>query len=562
MAQALPPGIAGFEAQRAIGRQTDATQLQGILQSLQAANTLQTMQEAQQTAPLKRGLLEAQTANELQKPDDRVIARENTKQLALSRMDAQAKQFYDNLALRQRMGEDALTLRRDAEAFSQQDRLRRSALGEAAGAYNFGYQAPPAIAPTVTSAAPMPPQGALAGVLAGRPPEEQAAIQAAQGGGTFRPSPAGPVRVPDSAIAGGPVQGGALANLQPAPMPAPAPIAPSMDIPSQVPVTPASMSMAQSGGVEGRFPPVGTAAQVPAAPSGPAPIPTAAAVGPAMPTAPVMPQFSGSPREVNAARNKWLLEQNKTGSAGAMMGDFTKTGKDFLETIPLQDRKFIENLANYNVDPKTLSTRGGEREKAFKQALQFDPAFDQKNYNMIASAINRFGTGKQGDTVRSLNVAIDHMETARQYAEALKNGDVPSLNRLGNEIATQTGKAPPTTFDAVKDIVANEVVKGVIGNAGAVTDRDEAARKLKASSSPEQFAGVLEGWTKLLGGQVNGFERQYEGSTNRKDFRTRYLLPRTQEALNAATGGGGQSRRSSDKPGNVLRFDAQGNMIQ
>jgi hypothetical protein len=260
-------------------------------------------------------------------------------------------------------------------------------------------------------------------------------------------------------------------------------------------------------------------------------------------------RFSISPKDYTPESLKKYAASNNVGDLIPVKGaatdnlatpggaDFTKTGDDFLTTLPAPDRVFVKKLANYDIDPKTLSTRGGEREKYLKLASQFDPSFDQKEYNTRYNAINRFATGRQGDTARSISVAIEHMDTARKLGAALQNGDTPAINKLAQMFAEQTGKAAPTNFDAVKEIVADEVVKGVIGGAGALADREAAAQKIKRASSPAQLNGVLDSWTELLGGQLKGLERQYEAATKRKDFRER-VTPRALEAINGKGGAG------------------------
>lgn len=253
----------------------------------------------------------------------------------------------------------------------------------------------------------------------------------------------------------------------------------------------------------------------------------------------------GSPR-----RKEYDDKIKKLGApTGAMLtnapvkGDFTKTGEEFLKSLPADTQNIVKKIAAYEIDPKTLSTIGGHREKMLSLASQYDQTFDQKNYNLQAQAVSRFATGKQGDTVRSLNVAIEHMDTARKLGSALQNGDIQVFNRFAQQLAEQTGKPAPTNFDAVKEIVADEVVKGVIGGPGSVEDRKQAADKIRRASSPAQLNGVFDSWTELLGGQLKGLERQYEGATNRKDFRTKFVTKRAQEAI---AGKEQPARRSSD----------------
>jgi hypothetical protein len=286
------------------------------------------------------------------------------------------------------------------------------------------------------------------------------------------------------------------------------------------------------------------------------PVPLSAMNGaPQAPNAPRPLTIADAPPDLDEKRKRqWLLDRSKqTLSGGKMVGDFTKTGEEFLASLPEEDRAFVKKLASYDIDPKTLSTRGGEREKYLRMAVQADPTFDQKNYNMVNGAVKAFSTGTEARTVRSLNVAVEHIDTARRLGEALKNGNLQLFNQLKNTFAEQTGKPAPSNFNAVKEILADEIVKGVIGNgAGALADREGAAKKVKDASSPAQLNGVLNGWLELMGGQIKGLKKQYEGSTlGKKDFQERYLTPRAIEAVNAvsSTPSGAQNKTSDSPPG-------------
>jgi hypothetical protein len=215
-------------------------------------------------------------------------------------------------------------------------------------------------------------------------------------------------------------------------------------------------------------------------------------------------------------------------------GDYNKTGEEFLNTLPVQYRNLVKKTAAYEVDPKTFAVQQGQRERMLSWAAQYDPNFDQKEYNSRFQAVTRFNTGPQGNTVRSLNVAIQHMDTARRLGDALNNKDMVGFNAVAQEFAKQTGSPKPTNFEAVKDILADEVVKGVLGAAGGIEDRKAMASKIKTSSSPAQLNGALNSWTELLSGQVSGLKTQYESSTGRKDFDQK-LNPRTREALAAVS---------------------------
>jgi len=142
-----------------------------------------------------------------------------------------------------------------------------------------------------------------------------------------------------------------------------------------------------------------------------------------------------------------------------------------------------------------------------------------------------FTTGKAGNTVRSLNVAVQHLNTLDGLADALNNGNVQVMNRIGNAFNTQFGGTAQTNFEAAKKIVADEVVKAIVGSGGGVADREEAARTISAASSPAQLKGVIQQYKDLMGGQLEGLRQQYKASTGKEDFDQKFLMDATRKEL-------------------------------
>lgn len=161
-------------------------------------------------------------------------------------------------------------------------------------------------------------------------------------------------------------------------------------------------------------------------------------------------------------------------------------------------------------------------------------------------AIQRFTSGKQGDTTRSFNVLVDHLDTLTEAAAAMKNGDVRLLNKWKNDFAAARGESAPTNFDGVKALVGDEIVKAVVGSAGALADREEVKKDLDRASSPKQLFELIERYKKLALGQLKGLRKQYETATGLKNFGD-MLLPGTLTALGG--GEGGKPAAAPDKDG-------------
>jgi hypothetical protein len=181
-------------------------------------------------------------------------------------------------------------------------------------------------------------------------------------------------------------------------------------------------------------------------------------------------------------------------------------------------------LADYTGPvPTGFALRSPVVQQQMTRAKQINPDYDVATHQAVQKGIKDFGTGKQGNTVRSFNVGLSHLDTLEKLADALNNGDTQLVNKIGNAVATQTGQTAPTNFESAKKIVGDEIVKAIVGSGGGVADRDEIAKTISAASSPAQLKGVINTYKELMVGQLGGLEQQYESTTKRKDFKDKYL---------------------------------------
>lgn len=212
------------------------------------------------------------------------------------------------------------------------------------------------------------------------------------------------------------------------------------------------------------------------------------------------------------------------------------TGDGYLEAAKVSpsERALVKAIGEYRSPALTgRAATSGAGMRIMSLVEQAYPDFNANAYG----AMKEWNTGKLGNTVRSLNVANDHLVTLSQYASALQNGDARALNSLSNVFKSQFGQTAPTNFEAAKRIVADEVVKAVIGAGGAVSDREEAQRVISAANSPEQLAGVIATYKQLMRGQLLGLQQQYATSTGRQDFLDRLSEKTRQEIFSEQRGG-------------------------
>lgn len=182
--------------------------------------------------------------------------------------------------------------------------------------------------------------------------------------------------------------------------------------------------------------------------------------------------------------------------------------------------KVAQMIANYQQAPFSGYAMGKPaNQQIMARVLELNPDYNANEYGSRSKAYKDFATGKPGNAVRSFNVALAHLDTLGNLADALDNHDFTLVNKIAQAFKKQTGGTAPTSFDAAKKIVGDEIVKAVVGSgAGGVADREEVAATIDRANSPSQLKAVIQTYQELMGGQLGGLRQQFEITTGRKDF--------------------------------------------
>ena len=179
-------------------------------------------------------------------------------------------------------------------------------------------------------------------------------------------------------------------------------------------------------------------------------------------------------------------------------------------------------------------------------------------YTTQTTAQNRFLSGPQGNTIRSLNVVVSHLQTMQDLGDALGNGNVRLFNQLAQRWSEETGDPAPTNFDTAKQIVGAEVIKALgVAGAGSQSERQEAADAFNRARSPAQLAGAINASKKLLVGQLGGLRRQYVAATGLTgDTFDQMLEPSTLDFFGRTERGeGGGAQTGAGGEGKVIRWE-------
>lgn len=232
-------------------------------------------------------------------------------------------------------------------------------------------------------------------------------------------------------------------------------------------------------------------------------------------------------------------------------------GDDYLKTLPPGVAATVKQIAEGRGSLTSLSTKGGHREAILAMVNQYKPDFDAKDYGTESTGEKAFTSGKQGNSIRSFNTGLLHLDTLAELGSALKNNDLNVFNKVANQISSEWGGAAVTNFEGAKQMVADEVVKAIVGSGGGVSDREAAAKTISAARSPEQLLGIIDTYKKLFNGQIEGLQKQYEASTKKKDFKERFLIGGSKDSpsANAIVLSSASELQSAIKSGKLKKGD-------
>jgi hypothetical protein len=210
------------------------------------------------------------------------------------------------------------------------------------------------------------------------------------------------------------------------------------------------------------------------------------------------------------------------------------TGPELLSVMPKSLAGQVNAILEHRAAPPAGNTTRSSQLMQIVQAA--DPTYDAQQYKTKQGVETAFTIGVPSRTIKAINVADDHLKVLNSTIDALQNGNVKAFNQLGNTIASQFGSPAPTDFNGVKAIVADELVKAILGGAGALGDRKTIQDTVNSAMDPDALRSMIKRYQQLMDGQRTGLAEQYKsGGGNSANVLN--LLNKTKPAATQGTGG-------------------------
>jgi hypothetical protein len=197
-----------------------------------------------------------------------------------------------------------------------------------------------------------------------------------------------------------------------------------------------------------------------------------------------------------------------------LRGDVTKTGQDYLNTLPKGEANIVGGMIDGTVPmPSAYALSKPLWVQRIADAKQADPTFDGTIWSgRIAGRRDFFGGGKSAEMVRSANQTIGHVGDLVQKADALGNSSFTPWNYVKNEASSLTGSDAPGNWVTNAHAVADEIGKLFKGNNLSDSEIHAWADNLSPNMSPTQQRGAIGNLMGLLQHSLDALESKREAS--------------------------------------------------
>lgn len=241
--------------------------------------------------------------------------------------------------------------------------------------------------------------------------------------------------------------------------------------------------------------------------------------------------------EPAAAKPLGPLSQNEDdaaipANAQLVSGEGTRN-EEFLKSLAEADQNLpsmIKKIADYEINPSSLSTRGGHRERILGMVSRYDPEYNQAFYPARAQALKEFiggGSTSPAAQMTAGNTAIQHAGDMSDAAEKMKkipgvlssvrNAGIPFVSYAAAQLQNKSVRGTPegqalADFMTARNHFSEEVTKFYAGSQGSEAERKRALDNLDEAKSVEELRAAIATEAKLMSGKVNALQERWKNA--------------------------------------------------
>lgn len=199
----------------------------------------------------------------------------------------------------------------------------------------------------------------------------------------------------------------------------------------------------------------------------------------------------------------------------------------------------VDLIGQYKTDPQTVSRLLIKHPDLLGLVHQKYPDWDQTTYNAKNKLMTGFTSGQQSKEINAINTAMGHVKALDDAVDALHNGNVTLLNRIGTAYNINVGgKTPEAAFKLIVNRVGPEIASAYIPGGGGEHERIANQEDFNVNLPPQTLHNNAAVTVELLRSKIGALENQYKNTVQRDDFAQRFITPQAQASLQKFAGKG------------------------
>ena len=227
------------------------------------------------------------------------------------------------------------------------------------------------------------------------------------------------------------------------------------------------------------------------------------------------------------------------GQPTPLIGDPTKTGKEYLATIPAGMRNTVVAIAGGQQAPPSSSSRSPQAQALLQAVYQYDQTANASNLPVRTATYKDFRSGKSAAQINAINTAIGHLQTYAQDFQKLDNYSGVGSSLLNTGLSAIRGfnndpRLNPVNTDA--SAIADELTRVYRQAGGTEADINSWKAGLKTSNSTESAMATVKSMGTLLQSKLDSLQVQYSNGIGNTNAPLPILTPHAQAALESITG--------------------------
>jgi hypothetical protein len=150
------------------------------------------------------------------------------------------------------------------------------------------------------------------------------------------------------------------------------------------------------------------------------------------------------------------------------------------------------------------------KQQILAEVKGINPNFNSGDFSIEQGVKKEFTSGDAAKSLTAFNTAIEHAKQLSTATDALNNGDIRGLNKIGNALGYQFGSDKTTNFNVIKNALSGEISKVFKGGGATDAEIEQVQGPFNSANSPQQLKGAIAQAQALMESKRQALQQQYQ----------------------------------------------------